>query len=192
MTNIVAVQSLGGQEREVNRFDKDSWTSFSAYRSVIILGIVVTVVAGLVISIPATWLAFEIADLVIANKLTAGDLPVIAGFLIQIGGRAVDIGELWIEVQSTVVGIRRVFALMDLPSEPMPESPAELPPIELFAMHDLHLEYDDGTQALRGISLEAKVGQFVALVGPAGPESARAFRAAPSRWANNPSGPSSA
>src|SRR5262249_8992206 len=32
ISNILAVQSLGGQQRERQRFDRDSWTSFKRYR----------------------------------------------------------------------------------------------------------------------------------------------------------------
>lgn len=35
-------------------------------------------------------------------------------------------------------------------------------------LDDVHFAYDDGTQALRGISLSAKAGETIALVGPSG------------------------
>jgi len=169
MSNILAVQSLGGQKRERARFDDDSWASFSAYRRLVILGIVISLVASAVLSIPAAWLAFSLTDMVMTNQLTAGDFPVIAGFLIQIGTRSRELGTLWIDVQSNVAGIHRVFALMDLPSEPTPETPITLGPIEQgVEFKGVHYQYPDGTMALSEINLQARVGQFVALVGPAG------------------------
>ncbi len=169
MSNILAVQSLGGQKRESARFDQDSWSSFTAYRRLIILGMVISLVAGLVLSIPTAWLLFELSDLVIEGRLTAGDLPVIAGFIFQITRRSRDLGQLWIDLQWNVAGIHRVFSLMDLPSEPMPEDPVELPRIERGVELDgVSYDYPDGTRALSDIDLEARVGQLIALVGPAG------------------------
>ena len=52
ISNILAVQSLGGQQRERERFAGDSWTSFTRYRVYLLVGIgafLAAAVPGLVI-----------------------------------------------------------------------------------------------------------------------------------------------
>ena len=76
VTNILAVQSLGGQEREQRRFDRDSWNSFGEFRGLVrvIIGVVVAAtVAGLV---PGAYAFIYISDLVISNALSPGDFAV--------------------------------------------------------------------------------------------------------------------
>jgi ABC-type multidrug transport system fused ATPase/permease subunit len=64
--------------------------------------------------------------------------------------------------------MRRVFFLMDLPSERQGND-VELPPIEEGVVWEhVGLTYPDGRRALHDINLEARIGEIVALVGPTG------------------------
>lgn len=169
ITNILAVQSLGGEEREQRRFVRDSWTSFGRYRIVVF----VAMLTGLVALVPALFLvgrAFsDVADLVILGTISKGAFAVLVGYFLQIIGYSVDLGSLWIRVQESAAGLNRVFFLMDLPSEEDPPGALALPGVrEGVRLEDVHAHYADGTHALRGVSADLPVGQITALVGPAG------------------------
>ena len=77
-------------------------------------------------------------------------------------------GFLYTELQSFIAGLRRVFFLLDLPTENMGTG-LELPKIQNgIRLSNVDLTYPDGRQALKKINLSAKVGEIIALVGPTG------------------------
>jgi ABC-type multidrug transport system fused ATPase/permease subunit len=169
MTNILAVQSLGGHEREMRRFDRDSWTSFGRFRGVVLAGML-AFLAALVPGIALAASSFlYITDLVIAGELSVGDFTLLFTYFVMILIASVDLGALWIRLQGAAAGLNRVFFLMDLPGET--ESAGDRP---LGAVHEgvrfesVSYAYPDGTEALHEVSLEAPVGHITALVGPAG------------------------
>ncbi|MFP6605801.1 MAG: ABC transporter ATP-binding protein [Myxococcota bacterium] len=169
VANVLAVQSLGGQEHEKAHFESNSWDSYKAYLSFQVVWMIIGAVAG-VASIPLfLYMYYALTDQVFAGTMTVGDLGVILAFYGQLTFMTVFIGRLWIYLQDNIVGLRRVFELMDRPSDPQPENPVALPSIdEGFSFEAVGFRYPDGTRALSGISFEARRGEMIALVGPAG------------------------
>ncbi len=169
VANILAVQSLGGQQREQRRFDRDSWSSFQAFRGLVRV-IIWMVLAGTIVGfLPGAYAFIYISDLVISDELSPGDFAVLTTYFFQIVGSAARLGALWIGVQSEAAGLNRVFVLMDLPAEQDPTDARPLPRSSRgVEIEDVHFAYPDGTIALDGVSLEAPVGAVTALVGPAG------------------------
>jgi ABC-type multidrug transport system fused ATPase/permease subunit len=168
-SNILAVQTLGGEARERARFARDSWASFGAFRR-FVLTLIVAICAGLVPAIALTAHAFvRVTDLVIAGALSAGDFALIFTYFFQIAGYALALGTIWMQVQGSAAGLGRVFALMDLPVERDAPGARELPPVRQgVRFEDVHFRYADGSEALRGISFEARVGEITAIAGPVG------------------------
>lgn len=167
--NVLAVQSLGAQGRERERFASDSWDSYEEYRRYIKLWlamIFLAVACGLGLGV---WVWFNLTDRVFAGALTVGDLSVLAAYYWQVAFSAGRLGSVWISLQENVAGLQRVFALLDMPGEHQPDHPKPLPAIrEGYHFENVGFAYPDGTQALSGVTLEAHRGQMVALVGPAG------------------------
>lgn len=169
MSNILAVQSLGGSAREKRRFDADSQNSFDQFRNYAVFGILVVVVAGVAASSLGLIVFYDLTDRIFANTMSVGDLWVIFAYYGQIAVSATLIGRTWIYLQSNAVGLRRVFELMDRPGEHQPAVPIKLDTIrEGFRFEDVRYAYADGTEAIKGISFEALRGTVVALAGPAG------------------------
>jgi ABC-type multidrug transport system fused ATPase/permease subunit len=169
ISNILAVQSLGGEDRQRERFGDDSWESFGKYRAVFRMG----VIALLCASVPGIWVAstvfLHITDGVIAGDLSRGDFALLFTYFMRIVFVSADLGGLWFAVQGNAAGLHRVFFLMDLEGERDTNGATELPPLTHgVRMEGVGFDYPDGTPALRDIDLEAPIGQMVALVGPAG------------------------
>ncbi len=169
LSNMLAVQSLGGEERERQRFDRDSWESFTRHRRQMAMGMIVAVTAGIPGVLVGAY-AFEyIAGLVIDGRITAGDFSLLFSYFLIFVFALVDAGALWIRVQETAMGLHRVFFLMDLPNEADPPDAVALAPLRsAVEIEGVDVHYPDGTQALTDISLVAKVGEITALAGPAG------------------------
>jgi ABC-type multidrug transport system fused ATPase/permease subunit len=169
MANIVAVQSLGTAGREQQRFDRDSWSSFGAYRdyALAVIGVSVAIGAG---AIALSILAFFfISERVIEGALSPGDFTLMFGYFYQIGGYASALGRMWIDVQGNTAGLNRVFFLMDVPGEQDAKGARPLPPVRQgIALEHVRFAYAGGALALDDVSLEIPVGQVTALVGSAG------------------------
>jgi ABC-type multidrug transport system fused ATPase/permease subunit len=169
MSNILAVQSLGGSAREKQRFEADSQNSFDQFRNYAVFGILVLVVAGLAASFLGLIVFYDLTDRIFANTMSVGDLWVIFAYYGQIATSATLIGRTWIYLQSNAVGLRRVFELMDRPGDHQPAQPIKIDTVrEGFRFEDVRYSYADGTEAIKGVSFEARRGSVVALAGPAG------------------------
>jgi len=169
VTNILAVQSLGAEERERSRFGRDSWGSFGAYRKLVRVVIYLTLAATLVGLPYFIWLFHYVVSLVIEGAISVGDFAVLTTYFFTILGSAIRIGSLWISVQGNAAGLQRVFWLMDLPSEADDAAGQRITELRKgVQLEAVDFEYPDGTRALREVDLEMRVGQLTAIVGPAG------------------------
>jgi len=80
------------------------------------------------------------------------------------------IGQLWVQLQSSLAGAERIFNLLDEPitlndaidAQPMPTIQGRV----LF--EDVHFAYDIDETVLRGVTLGAEPGQTIAVVGATG------------------------
>jgi len=169
MHNMLAVQSLGAEGREQDRFDEDSWSSFSQYRGIMAIGMGIFLLGAVPGSLLVGWALYSAVGLVVHGQISAGDFGLLITYYFALVFAAVTAGGLWIRLQENAAGLHRVFFTMDLPSE---EDPPDAPPCPRLhrtaRVVDVRYAYPDGTPALRGVDLDVHVGRITALVGPAG------------------------
>jgi subfamily B ATP-binding cassette protein MsbA len=169
MSNILAVQSLGGEGRERGRFDRDSWDSFSTYRGIVRTGMIALLVVTLAGIFAAGHAVLYAVDLVIRDQITRGDFLLFIGYFFMIAGASVEIGAMWVQVQTSAAGLHRVFFLMDLPGERDAPNARALEEVRQgVALDGVGYRFADGSEAIAEASFEARVGEVTALVGPAG------------------------
>ncbi len=167
--NILAVQSLGAEDHEQDRFDKDSWASFSQYRGVMAIGMGIVLLGAVPGVTLLGFVAYSAIELVVYGAISAGDFGLLLTYFIALVAAAFSFGGLWIRLQENAAGLKRVFFVMDLPNEEDPPDATSCPALcEAVQIEAACFDYPDGTPALRGVDLEARVGQVTALVGPAG------------------------
>ncbi|HKC49793.1 MAG TPA: ABC transporter ATP-binding protein, partial [Myxococcota bacterium] len=169
MSNILAVQSQGGETRERERFDRESTASFASHRGVIALAMFAILCA----SVPGVALVrgafLEVVDLAIAGTISLGDFSLLVTYFAQICVFCVSLGGLWFALQLSAPGLERVFYLMD--QEPERDAPGarELPRArESVRFESVSFEHSEGCATLSDVSFEARLGQITAIVGPAG------------------------
>ena len=168
MDNMLAVQSLGGNNNESDRFGKDSSESFLRFRGTVLLDILIGRSKELAFQAIFIAVFFVITSNIIDGSLSPGDYAAIFFYFWWMRGPADSFASLWIHLQSFVAGMRRVYAIMDLPQEQDLGSQV-LPPIERgVELRGAGLVYPDGRRALKDVSISASIGQIVAVVGPTG------------------------
>jgi ABC-type multidrug transport system fused ATPase/permease subunit len=170
MAHAVAIQALGGAEREAVRFATDSWASFARHRRTIL----VQMLAGLFALAVGVWLVrwsvLYVASSVIDGHLTRGDFPVLGAYFLQIAKSSIELGSLWIRAQEASTGLVRAFEIEDLEAPPnLGSSARSIDRVhDSIELDDVHFAYPGGGIALRGAHLEARVGELTAIVGPSG------------------------
>ena len=168
MSNVLAVQSLGGNEREGQRFRRASAESFKRFRTEWFLVLTVRQAFSLALMLSQVLFFIVMAGRVIDGTFTAGDYFVLAYYFFVLSATFGAWGFMYTEWQRDIAGMRRVFFLMDLPPEKTRDG-IELDKIERgVEMKAVGLTYPDGRRALRNVDLEARIGEIVALVGPTG------------------------
>ena len=169
MSNLHAVQSLGGMEREKDRIDKNSRESFRRFRHVVLAGIGVEFISMTITGILAIVVTVIITNRVIDGGMSPGDYFAMIELALIIGGSGAALGMIWIGVQGQVAAVRRVFFFLDMAVEESHPSQRTLPPLEKGVTFDhVSLSYPNGHEALRHVDLSFNIGELVAIVGPTG------------------------
>ena len=168
MSNVLAVQSLGGNKREGERFRQASAESFARFRRESLLKLTYQQFGTLAFMLSQVVFFVVMARRVIDGTFTAGDYFVFAYYFFVLSATFAAWGYMYTEWQVNVAGMRRVFFLLDLPTE-RADGGVPMPRIERgVAMAGVGLTYPDGRRALANIDLEVRVGEIVAFVGPTG------------------------
>ncbi len=168
MSNVLAVQSLGGNEREGRRFRRASAESFKRFRTEWFLVLTYRQAFSLALLLSQVLFFIVMAGRVIDGTFTAGDYFVLTYYFFVLSATFGAWGFMYTEWQRDIAGMRRVFFLMDLPAERTRDG-VELARIERgVEMRGVGLKYPDGRRALRNVDLEARIGEIVAFVGPTG------------------------
>ncbi len=169
MSNVAAVQSLGAGGQEHKRFAAKSGESFLRERYSLIVLIAIISLASAVFGIAAFYVSIVISDRVIDGVMSPGDFAVLLGVYGGIAGSVSFFGIFWIKIQDRVAAVRRVFFLLDYESEEDRIGGETLEQIrEGVEFSNVNFSYPDGHQALNDISLQLRMGELIALVGPTG------------------------
>lgn len=168
MSNVLAVQSLGGNKRERQRFSSASDESFKRYRAEVLVRMLHGVASGAAFGLMGFIAFYFISSRVIDGVLTPGDYGVLIYYYSWLAGSFTALPYLWIRIQADIPGIRRVFFLMDLPSE-IERGGQNIDAVkDGISLASVTLVYPDGRPALQDVNLELRVGEITALVGPTG------------------------
>lgn len=110
--------------------------------------------------------------MVVAGRMTPGDLIAFVLYTFFVGGAVGGMSELYGQFNQAIGATRRVFELLDTrPEIRDPENPTSLENVQGHVqLIDVHFTYPDerALPVLKGVTVEAKPGEIIALVGPSG------------------------
>ena len=168
MSNVVAVQSLGANERQRNAFARDSATSFQRFRSYVLMTLLLLAAQGVVGAGLVFYVFFDICEAVVEGRMSPGDFGVVYAYFLQLVGNLSGLGAMWFNLQNNVAGMRRVFQVAESSTDADVQGNRHIAPLAALRVQNLSYRYPDGTLALRDVSFEGRVGETVALAGATG------------------------
>ena len=168
MSNLHAVQSLGGMDRETERVQSRSRESFRRFRHVVLTGIGVRFIGWGLGGLLSIFVTVTVAVNVIGGIMTPGDYYALIGLAGTIGGSGVALGMIWIGVQAEVAAVRRVFFFLDMEVERPTPGRGTLAIREGVDFENVGLSYPNGHRALANVNLSLRLGELIAFVGPTG------------------------
>ncbi|RJS85582.1 ABC transporter ATP-binding protein [Candidatus Bathyarchaeota archaeon] len=109
-------------------------------------------------------------NLVVGDVLSVGQLIAFLIYIMNIIGPFTSIAQTWVSWQQSLAASRRVFEILEEKTEETPEEETiDMPPIKgHIVFENVSFTYKDGKEVLRGVNLEVKPGETLALVGPSG------------------------
>ena len=170
VSGIRTVMSFAREEHEIDRFGQKVTMLFKAAmqrtRVYATLGPIISLLMYGSLALVLWYGGRE----VLVGRLTAGQLIAFLFYATMLTGPLGGLASLYGQVQVALGAAERIFELLDARSEIFQDPMAEpLPPIiGDVAFRDVSFEYDPRQPVLRNITLEARPGQVVALVGPSG------------------------
>lgn len=167
--SIDAVQSLGGMRAEAQKFASRSLESYFRERVALVLGLVLFIGAAVAVIGIALWVVIIVTDGIIEGSMSPGDFGVLFGMFFGIVFVPIEIGSFWLNLQTKLAPARRIFFFIDYPSDDDRTGGHELATIaEGVQIEHADYVHPDGRRALSDVSLDMRVGEIVAVVGPSG------------------------
>ncbi|MFO0926356.1 MAG: ABC transporter transmembrane domain-containing protein [Gemmataceae bacterium] len=171
LQNIAAVKAFTGERYEQDRYGKALGDYLAvALRSGVYEGAFVSFIVFALFGSIVLVLWYG-AHLVLDGQLSPGDLARFMLLTVYVAGAVGSFAETYSGIQRTLGASERVREILDETPEALPEAPP--PPRRLrgeVAFDDVHFRYPSRPEVpvLRGLSLEARPGERIALVGPSG------------------------
>jgi ATP-binding cassette, subfamily B, multidrug efflux pump len=120
----------------------------------------------------------------LGTTVSVGLIIAFIGYTQQFNRPVQQIAVLWTNIQSAVAGAERIFGLLDEPVEiiDMPGASRLAAAGGHVVYEDVWAEYNPGEPVLRGIDIEARPGETVAIVGPTGAGKTTIINLLPRFW----------
>lgn len=164
------IKSFVREEHEIDRFEKQNYKNFRAQMKTAQLMALLTPIIEFLAAVGVTLIIWYGGWEVINDNLTAGSLIAFLIYAVNLSNPIKRLSRVYGGVQRSLAAAQRIFAVLD--TEPdikdipgagtMPKIQGEV------EFHQVHFSYKAGEPTLQDVSLQAKPGQMVAIVGPSG------------------------
>ena len=170
LLNFETVKYFGAEKREAERYDSSMELYVAAalktnYTLAFLnFGQSLLITAGLVAVMVMAAMGVQ------EGTLTVGDFVMVNAYMIQITMPLNFLGTVYREIRQALVDMAQMFDLLEQPAEvnDKPDAKALVVNGGAVQLDDVLFGYDKERPILKGVSLDVKPGQNVAIVGPSG------------------------
>jgi ATP-binding cassette subfamily B protein/subfamily B ATP-binding cassette protein MsbA len=170
LTGIPVVQAFAQEQREQERFRQHADSAIAAQQRATFLGSISSLSTGLVTTLGTGVILAVGAHHVLNKQLEVGSLLVFVAYLAALQTQMKTFAGVYAALHAQSASVDRVIEVLDASSE-IPDKPGATAP-ETVRGHvqfdHVSFGYEPGRPVLRDVSLEARPGQAVAIVGPTG------------------------
>jgi subfamily B ATP-binding cassette protein MsbA len=167
---VRVIKSFVREDYEIERFNRENYHNFRAQMKASQLMATLTPIIEFLAAIGVTVIIWYGGREVVGGHLTTGALMAFLIYVVNLSNPIKRLSRVYGNIQRAMAAAQRVFEVLD--TEPdIKDLPGagELPPIEgKVTFSNVRFEYKPGEPALVDVSLEAKPGQVIAIVGPSG------------------------
>ncbi len=170
LTSIRIVHAFGQEEYEVREFEREARQSYAANLSLTITNAISTLAISAVMAIGLSLVLYVATLHILDHRLTVGQLTLFIAYVTMLYQPLEQLSYTAWALEGAAAGMQRVFEILDA-EDSVPEMPGAKPMPRVrgeIAFEDVSFAYDENHPILRGITLEVKPGQTVALVGGTG------------------------
>ncbi len=170
VSGIETVKSMALEPVIQRRWEEQLAAYVSASFRVVTLSTFASQAASLINKLTVVLILFFGAELVIANKLTIGELVAFNMISAQLAAPVLRIAQLWQDFQQTRIAIDRVGDILNTPAEPGLTAQGSLAAVQGHVrLENVSFRYRIDTQpVLREVSISIPAGQIVGVVGSSG------------------------
>jgi subfamily B ATP-binding cassette protein MsbA len=167
---VRVIKSFVREDYEIERFGRENYHNFRAQMKSAQLMATLTPLIEFLAAIGVTVIIWYGGHEVIGGSLTTGALMAFLIYVVNLSNPIKRLSRVYGNIQKALAAAQRVFEVLDTEPDIQDKPGAEdLPSINgQVAFHNVSFEYKPGEPALVDISLTARPGQVVAIVGPSG------------------------
>ena len=170
LTSIRIVHAFGQEEYEVREFEREARHSYAANLNLTITNAISSLAISGVMALGLSLVLYVATLHILAGRLTIGELTLFLAYVNMLYQPLEQLSYTAWALEGAAAGMQRVFEILDA-EDSVPEKPGAKPMARArgeIAFENVGFAYDAEHPILRGITLEVKPGQTVALVGGTG------------------------
>jgi len=167
---VQLIKAFGQEAREIAAVDAESRGSYHATLTMLVL-----IMTMLLLTIPLVGLlaglgVYHLMSEVIANRITLGDVALLAGYGMILARPMIALGWVWTWLQAPIAGMRRVHSVLDhLPYDSVSSQSRQLAErIREIEFNDVSVGYVQQAPVLEQIRLRLVAGELAGIAGPSG------------------------
>lgn len=169
LRNIELVKSLGLTFQEIRRLRDHTQAIFSLELAKVRRVRMLSFLQGTALSVLKHSILFILLWLIFRKVIAPGELIAMQFITSQIFLPLQDLGNIIVQHREADASLKAYDRLMHRPIETNPDDPVETGPVQHLRFENVFFRHQDSeTNAIDGISFEAKAGDTIAFVGPSG------------------------
>jgi ATP-binding cassette subfamily B protein len=164
------IKAYGQEETIISRFDEKNDDAVDAYYEADYQGSIVGPTVTFVNNLSLAIISGLGGLLYLGHEISIGNISAFILYSKRFSGPISEMADIMAELQSAISAARRVFAMIDEPSELADDRDA----VVLdhcqgdVAFENVHFSYVPGKEIIHGLDLNAEAGRMIAIVGPTG------------------------
>jgi ABC-type multidrug transport system fused ATPase/permease subunit len=170
IAQVQLVKAFGQEAREIAAVDVESRGSFHATLTMVVVVMTMLLVVVPLLGLLAGIGVYHLMSEVIANRITLGDVALLAGYGMILARPMAALGWIWTWLQMPIAGMRRIHSVLDhLPCESSAgDNGRAAQRIREIEFVDISAGYVPHAPVLKQVRLRFVAGELAGIAGPSG------------------------